>query len=237
MNSIKLLGSEILIKEKIAGDEPKGIMHILHGGVDAAQEDKTLEFLSGRGFIALSSKIINEGKNAYFDTVTEAAYTAKHYRQKFIGLKYLLWGSGMGAAAAQGVAARFGKFLDGVILDGGVSLNAFTLEGGRLLYRINKIFKKDGSPQKPPPNFLSENLSNCGYEFFMSYLSGLRAVGAGAKDCEASKNTGILIIDSQKRGQSLAKFYKNSGFLKVECAVAEDFSHKLELAAEFLERL
>lgn len=144
---------EIFVREWTDVEEPCGVVQIAHGMNEyAARYDKFARRLNELGYAVVADDHRGHGDTdaetlgyaegeMFSDTVKDMAGIAKHYREKFPDVKYILFGFSYGSFLTQAFIEKYARFLDGAVIAGS-SPPAFHRCASRLARRKCRRFGK-----------------------------------------------------------------------------------------------
>lgn len=226
-------GKELTVHEWLNVNEPKGIVQIAHGMVDHAMRfDRFARYLNGKGYLVIADDHRGHGHtdmpnlgycegDMYTDTLKDLAAIAKHYGEKFSGLKYILFGFSYGSFLAQSFIGRYSRLIDGVVLGGSAYMNKLTTNFAQAVSFLGKKVKGEKAPAKLIKKltfdaydnsykegvFLSTSVENnqnyredeltsfiCSYNFYNGFFKGLTKLYTKKYADGVDKEMPILII-------------------------------------------
>lgn len=204
---------EIYVREWNNVEEPRGVVQIAHGMNEySARYEAFAEYLNSLGYIVVASDHRGHGEtdpetlgywggDMFDDTVKDLACVAKHFKEKYPELKYVLFGFSYGSFLSQRFIQKYARFLDGAIL-GGSSKNGWAVsETGYLCASVGAVLKGKDAPARfvhknifgrydkmmPDGEFLSvDEENNCRYHadeycefvcsnnFFQSFMKNMK---------------------------------------------------------------
>ncbi len=162
---------KIFIREWLDVAEPRGVIQIAHGMAEhSGRYDNFAKFMNKNGYIVIADDHRGHGEtdseslgycegDMFNDTLRDMAAIARDYREKYKGLKYILFGFSYGSFLAQAFMSRFSRYVDAVILGGSAYKKGFDIELGKLVANCGSIFKDEKKPAK-----VIEELSFGAYE-------------------------------------------------------------------------
>lgn len=127
---------EIYVREWKNVEEPRGVVQIAHGMNEySGRYEAFAAYLNSLGYIVVASDHRGHGEtdpetlgywegDMFDDTVKDLACVAKHYKEEYPDLKYILFGFSYGSFLSQRFIQKYARFLDGAIL-GGSSKNGW----------------------------------------------------------------------------------------------------------------
>lgn len=149
---------EIYVREWTDVAEPCGVVQIAHGMNEyAARYDAFARRLNEMGYAVVADDHRGHGDTdaetlgyaegeMFSDTVKDMAGIAKYYREKFSGVKYILFGFSYGSFLTQSFIEKYSRFLDGAIIAGSSRQNALAVHVGSLAARLGGLAKGKDAP-------------------------------------------------------------------------------------------
>lgn len=153
-------GKEIYVREWTNVNEPQGVIQIAHGMNEySARYEKFARYLNSIGYIVVADDHRGHGEtdletlgycrgDMFDDTVKDMACVAKHYKERYKGLKYILLGHSYGSFLSQRFIQKYARFLDGAILCGSGKNSATVCFLGQCISSIECVFKGEDAPSK-----------------------------------------------------------------------------------------
>lgn len=153
-------GKKIFIHEWTEVDRPKGVVQIIHGMAEhAGRYEKFARFLNGKGYAVVADDHRGHGKtdeatlgyapgNMFADTVRDEGEITAHYKKKFYGAKYFVFGFSYGSFLTQSYIAKYGERIDGAVIAGSNKKKDFEVYLGSFVVGINNLFGKAKKPSK-----------------------------------------------------------------------------------------
>ena len=151
---------EIYVREWKNVEEPRGVVQIAHGMNEySGRYEAFAAYLNSLGYIVVASDHRGHGEtdpetlgywegDMFDDTVKDLACVAKHYKEEYPDLKYILFGFSYGSFLSQRFIQKYARFLDGAIL-GGSSKNGWALaETGYLFASLGAKCKGGDAPAR-----------------------------------------------------------------------------------------
>ena len=144
---------QIFIREWAQTEDPVGVVQIAHGMNEyAARYDAFAKRLNELGYIVVADDHRGHGDtdpdtlgyaegDMFDDTLKDMAGIAKMYREKYAGLKYILFGFSYGSFLAQAFLERYGHYIDGAIIAGSSKQNGAAVAFGRFVSAIGGACK------------------------------------------------------------------------------------------------
>ena len=153
-------GKQIYVREWTDVKEPAGVVQIAHGMNEyAARYDRFARALNALGYIVVADDHRGHGDtdadtlgfcegDMFSDTLKDMAGIAKHYGEKYPGIKYVLFGFSYGSFLTQAFIEKYARFLDGAVIAGSSRQNAAAVRAGRVFAGIGGAFKGKDAPAK-----------------------------------------------------------------------------------------
>lgn len=151
---------QIFVREWTDVKDPVGVVQIAHGMNEyAARYEKFARALNGLGYAVVADDHRGHGDtdadtlgyaegDMFADTLKDMAGVAKYYREKFEGLKYVLFGFSYGSFLTQAFIEKYARFLDGAIIAGSSRQNALAVRFGLLAAKAAGAVRGKDSPAK-----------------------------------------------------------------------------------------
>lgn len=151
-------GKQIFVREWADVPEPVGVVQIAHGMNEyAARYERFARALNRCGYIVVADDHRGHGDtdadtlgyaegDMFADTVKDMAGIAKHYGEKYAGLKYVLFGFSYGSFLTQAFLERYPRFLDGAVVAGSARQNGAAVRAGKLLSGLCGACKGKDAP-------------------------------------------------------------------------------------------
>lgn len=256
-------GKSIYVHEWLNAENPKGIVQIVHGMVEhGARYARFAEFLNANGYLVVADDHRGHGNtdpqslgyckgNMFADTVRDEGLITAHYKKKYPGLKYFVFGFSYGSFLTQSYIGIYGNEIDGAVIggsnmkkDGEVYAGAFVAafcnkkKPAKLIENLSfgayaKNFK-DGE-------WLSVDAENnaryhadpfcsftCSYRFYADFFKGLKKLYTKKYVKGLNKNLPLLLVSGKDdpvgdMGKGVEKLYR----FYTEKAGVKDVSLKL----------
>lgn len=203
---------QIFVREWTEVTEPCGVVQIAHGMNEyAARYEKIARRLNEAGYVVVADDHRGHGDtdpetlgyaegDMFSDTVKDMASIARHYREKFPGVKYVLFGFSYGSFLTQAFIEKFARFLDGAIIAGSSRQPSAAVLTGMAVAGVGGLVKGRAAPAAfvhktvfggydrkfPDREFLSTDAENnekyhadpycnfvCSNNFFIDFFKGL----------------------------------------------------------------
>ncbi len=225
-------GKNIFIHEWLAVEEPKGVVQIVHGMTEhAARYDSFARFLNEHGYFVVADDHRGHGLtdrdtlgyckgNMFADTLKDEAAITDHYRRKYAGLPYFLFGFSYGSFLAQAYLGKYGDKIDGMVIGGSsykkdaeVYLGSLVAGAGCLFGAkkpakfIEKLSFGAYSKQFEDGQWLSSDVANnllyeqdplsgftCSNRFYKDFFKGLRGLYTRKYAAALPKGLPLLLI-------------------------------------------
>ncbi len=224
---------EIFVREWTDVEEPCGVVQIAHGMNEyAARYDKFARRLNELGYAVVAddhrghgdtdAETLGYAEGAMFsDTVKDMAGIAKHYREKFPDVKYILFGFSYGSFLTQAFIEKYARFLDGAVIAGSSRQPALAVRAGSLVANVGGLVKGRAAPANfvnktvfggydkkfEDREFLSTDAENnekyhadpycnfvCSNNFFIEFFKGLNGLYKKSNAAGLDVNLPLLLI-------------------------------------------
>ena len=146
---------QIYVREWTKVSEPVGVIQIAHGMNEyTGRYEKFAAYFNKLGYIVVGDDHRGHGEtdgdtlgyaegDMFADTVKDMAGIAKFYREKYAGLKYVLFGFSYGSFLTQAFVRKYARFLDGAIIAGSSRQNAAAVcAGTSTSIRLRRILSR-----------------------------------------------------------------------------------------------
>ena len=149
---------QIFVREWAEVNEPVGVVQIAHGMNEyAARYDKFARRLNELGYIVVADDHRGHGDtdtdtpgyaegDMFTDTLKDMAGIAMHFREKYAGIRYVLFGFSYGSFLTQAFIERYSRLLDGAIIAGSSRQNAAAVRFGLCAAKLGCSFKGEDAP-------------------------------------------------------------------------------------------
>ncbi len=157
---------QIYVREWTKAEDPVGVIQLAHGMNEyTGRYEKFAAYFNKLGYIVVGDDHRGHGEtdgdtlgyaegDMFTDTVKDMAGIAKFYREKYAGLKYVLFGFSYGSFLTQAFVRKYARFLDGAVIAGSSKQNAAAVCAGKALARLGGAVKgKDA-----PANFVNKTV-------------------------------------------------------------------------------
>lgn len=226
---------QIFIREWTRTEDPIGVVQIVHGMNEyAARYNAFAERLNELGYIVVADDHRGHGDtdpetlgysegDMFGDTLKDMAGMAKMYREKYEGLKYVLFGFSYGSFLTQAFLERYGHYIDGAIIAGSSRQNGALVAFGRMISALGGTIKGKDAPAKLIDRlvfggydkkigdgewqWLSTNRAsnnqyredpfcnfNCSYNFYSAFFKGLSGLYKSANAQKLDTEMPVLLI-------------------------------------------
>ena len=150
----------IAVREWTDVKDPVGVVQIAHGMNEyAARYEKFARALNALGYAVVADDHRGHGDtdpdtlgyaegDMFEDTLKDMAGIVRHYREKFAGKKYVLFGFSYGSFLAQAFLERYGRYIDGAVIAGSSRQNGAAVAFGRLAAGLGKACKGEKAPAR-----------------------------------------------------------------------------------------
>ena len=121
---------QIYVREWTKAEDPVGVIQLAHGMNEyTGRYEKFAAYFNKLGYIVVGDDHRGHGEtdgdtlgyaegDMFADTVKDMAGIAKFYREKYAGLKYVLFGFSYGSFLTQAFVRKYARFLDGAVIAG-----------------------------------------------------------------------------------------------------------------------
>lgn len=206
---------QIFVYEWTDVPAPRGVVQIAHGMEEHAGRYETFaRELNALGYAVVADDHRGHGDtdpetlgyaagDMFADTVEDMAGIAQHFRQKFAGLPYVLFGFSYGSFLTQAFIERHAGLLDGAVIAGSSKQKGGMVRMGGMVAALGCAFKGESAPAKlidrlvfggydkkfADGEFLSTDKENneryyadpycgfkCSYNFYRSFFKGLKGL-------------------------------------------------------------
>lgn len=123
-------GKELYVHQWLDVKEPRGFVQIVHGMAEhGARYGDFAKFLNSRGFLVIADDHRGHGLtdrdslgycagDMFGDILRDQAALTDHYRAKYPGVPYFIFGFSFGSFITQAYISRYGDKVDGAIIGG-----------------------------------------------------------------------------------------------------------------------
>ena len=151
---------EIYVREWTKVENPIGVVQIAHGMNEySGRYEEFARYLNSLGYVVVASDHRGHGEtdsetlgfcqgDMFGDTVKDLECVARHYKQRYSGLKYILFGHSYGSFLTQRFIQKYPELLDGVIFSGSGVNPAPVCAVGQMVASIGCAFKGKDAPSK-----------------------------------------------------------------------------------------
>ena len=151
---------QIYVREWTKVSDPVGVIQIAHGMNEyTGRYEKFAAYFNALGYIVVGDDHRGHGEtdeatlgytegDMFADTVKDMAGIAKFYREKYAGLKYVLFGFSYGSFLTQAFVGKYARFLDGAVIAGSSRQNAAAVAAGRAFADLGGAVKGKDAPAK-----------------------------------------------------------------------------------------
>ncbi len=151
---------EIYVREWTKVKDPCGVIQLAHGMNEyTGRYEAFASYFNGLGYIVVGDDHRGHGETdadtlgytegeMFSDTVKDMAGIAKFYREKYEGLKYVLFGFSYGSFLTQAFIRKYARFLDGAVIAGSSRQNGAAVRAGKIFAETGKFFKGKDAPAK-----------------------------------------------------------------------------------------
>lgn len=151
---------QIYVREWTKVSEPVGVIQIAHGMNEyTGRYEKFAAYFNKLGYIVVGDDHRGHGEtdgdtlgyaegDMFADTVKDMAGIAKFYREKYAGLKYVLFGFSYGSFLTQAFVRKYARFLDGAIIAGSSRQNAAAVCAGKAFAGLGGVCKGKDAPAR-----------------------------------------------------------------------------------------
>ena len=149
---------EIYVREWTKVKDPCGVIQLAHGMNEyTGRYEAFASYFNGLGYIVVGDDHRGHGETdaetlgyaegeMFSDTVKDMAGIAKFYREKYEGLKYVLFGFSYGSFLTQAFIRKYARFLDGAVIAGSSRQNALAVRAGLVVSGVGSAFKGKDAP-------------------------------------------------------------------------------------------
>ncbi len=149
---------EIYVREWTKVADPVGVIQIAHGMNEyTGRYENFAAYFNALGYIVVGDDHRGHGEtdegtlgycggDMFGDTVKDMAGIAKFYREKYEGLKYILFGFSYGSFLTQTFVKRYARFLDGAVIAGSSRQRGAAVAAGKLCAGLSGAFKGKDAP-------------------------------------------------------------------------------------------
>lgn len=153
-------GKKINVHEWTDVASPKGFVQIIHGMTEhGARYEKFAAFLNAHGYLVAADDHRGHGLtdrdtlgyckgNMFADTVRDEGELTAHYKRKYPGLKYFVFGFSYGSFLTQAYIGTYGKEIDGAVIAGSNMKKDFEVYLGSVVARCGIMFCGAKKPAK-----------------------------------------------------------------------------------------
>ena len=151
---------EIYVREWTKVADPVGVIQIAHGMNEyTGRYEAFAGYFNSLGYIVVGDDHRGHGEtdegtlgycegDMFGDTVKDMAAIAKFYREKYAGLKYVLFGFSYGSFLTQAFVRKYARFLDGAVIAGSSRQRGAAVSAGRLCAEAGCALKGKDAPAK-----------------------------------------------------------------------------------------
>ncbi len=212
---------------------PRGVVQIAHGMEEhAGRYDAFARALNALGYVVVADDHRGHGDtdpdtlgfaegDMFACTVEDMAGIARHYREAYAGLPYVLFGFSYGSFLTQAFIERHAALLDGAVIAGSSRQKGGAVRMGGTVAAIGCAFKGESAPAKlidklvfggydkkfADGEFLSTDKENneryyadpycgfvCSYNFYRSFFKGLKGLYKKKNAAGLDKELPLLLI-------------------------------------------
>lgn len=224
---------EIFVHEWTDVIEPCGVVQIAHGmGEHAGRYERFARRLNSLGYVVVADDHRGHGNtdaktlgyaagDMFADTVKDMAGLAKHFRERYPDLKYVLFGFSYGSFLTQAFIEKYARFLDGAIIAGSSRQPSLAVLTGAAVARTGALCKGEAAPAEfvnrvvfggynkkfEDGEFLSTDAENneayrndsycnfvCSNNFYRSFFKGMRGLYKKAGAAGLDPDLPLLLI-------------------------------------------
>ena len=224
---------EIYVREWTKVKDPCGVIQLAHGMNEyTGRYEAFASYFNGLGYIVVGDDHRGHGETdadtlgyaegeMFSDTVKDMAGIAKFYREKYEGLKYVLFGFSYGSFLTQAFIRKYARFLDGAVIAGSSRQNGAAVRAGKIFAETGKFFKGKDAPAKfvnktvfggyskkfEDGEWLSADARNnaayradplcgftCSFRFYSDFFRGLRALYTKKYIAGLKKDLPVLLV-------------------------------------------
>ncbi len=153
-------GAELYLHEWVDVASPKGIVQIVHGMAEHARRyDAFAQFLNAHGYLVVADDHRGHGRtdeenlgyhagDMFADTLRDEAEITGFYKNRYPGLKFILFGFSYGSFLAQAYLSKYGDLIDGAVIGGSCYKKDFEVYLGSVVAALGCAFVGEDRPAK-----------------------------------------------------------------------------------------
>ncbi len=237
MNFTSFDGTEVFVREWAEVSSPKAVVQIVHGMTEhTARYDAFARFLNERGYIVVADDHRGHGNtdpaslgyhkgDMFADVVRDEACITDHFKEKYKGLKYFLFGFSFGSFLTQSYISKYADKIDGAVIAGSSHKKDFEVYMGSFVAGLGCMFGMAKKPAKlieklsfgayakkfSDGNWLSADADNnaayeadpfcgftCSFRFYKDFFKGLRTLYTKKYRAGLKKEMPILLASGSE---------------------------------------
>ncbi len=226
-------GAELHLYEWLDVESPKGMVQLVHGMAEhAGRYDAFARFLNAHGYLVVADDHRGHGRtdedtlgyragDMFGDTLRDESEITGYYRNKFPGLKHILFGFSYGSFLTQAYLGKYGDLIDGAVIAGSSYKKDAEVYAGSFVAALGCAFVGEERPAKfirklsfgayekkfEDGEWLSADAENnqkyhsdplcdftCSFRFYADFFRGLRSLYTADYARSLRKDLPVLLV-------------------------------------------